>query len=655
MSNIKIQDVDQRIQYTATSGQTEFTIPFPFLENSDIVAYQDSTLLVLTTDYTLSGADSPSGGTLTLVSGATTGDIITIFGNTPIDRTSIYSATISNLTGSDLNGDFNRDIIMMKQIDTTQRLLQLQYAPYAEVSQDDTVTKDRWLPKLDPNHTWAMNSAGTEIIAYDITATGGLVNIIDGTTNQIDVDSADPTEPVLSLSSTLNAPGTFTVQSSTAISGINNDNTLASASATTVSTDLALKTYIDTTTGGLVDSVTGTANQINVGGTAVDPVLSLSSTIQFPGTTGYFDTNGILDENSNEQLIFNTTASAVNHVELTNAATGDGPLIQAAGDDTNIDLKIQAKGTGNVLFDGSDVICGNPGTEASGIDIGGANYNSNLKSSELGATNLAQFIMHRHSTTISPVLVGARSNSDTSSHAAVTAGQPLFVTYGAGWTGAEYNLFGGIDISVDASGTISDSSSPGRIRLQVTADGATVPSTAVTIGNDKTVTFEADIDANSNKIVNVTDPTDAQDAATKAYVDGVPGATAATQSDQETATSTTAFVNPAVQQFHPSAAKGWVEYNQVTPAVLASYNVTSVTDTSTGDFTVNWTTSFSSANYTASMSTIATGGSITPIHIGVFTTGGSVSIAAGSIRCVVKSNVTPVDVEFNSVAAYGDQ
>jgi len=70
MSNIKIQDVDQRIQYTATSGQTAFSIPFPFFANSDIVAYSDSTLLVLTTNYTLTGADNPSGGTLTLVVGA---------------------------------------------------------------------------------------------------------------------------------------------------------------------------------------------------------------------------------------------------------------------------------------------------------------------------------------------------------------------------------------------------------------------------------------------------------------------------------------------------------------------------------------------------------------------------------------------------------
>lgn len=176
MSNIKIQDVDQRVQYTAGSSQTEFTIPFPFLENSDIYVYQNSTLLAQGASpgqYGLSGAGSPSGGTMTLVTGATSGDIITIYGDMPIDRTSIYSATLSNLSGSDLNGDFNREVIMLKQVETTQAILQLQYQPYAEVSQDRSVTRDRWLPRLGASQTWRMNAAGTAFEAIDFDAGGG--------------------------------------------------------------------------------------------------------------------------------------------------------------------------------------------------------------------------------------------------------------------------------------------------------------------------------------------------------------------------------------------------------------------------------------------------------------------------------------------------
>ena len=58
------------------------------------------------------------------------------------------------------------------------------------------------------------------------------------------------------------------------------------------------------------------------------------------------DATGILDDSSNEQLIFQKTASAVNHFEMTNAAVGSNPILSAVGDDTNIGLELTTKGTG---------------------------------------------------------------------------------------------------------------------------------------------------------------------------------------------------------------------------------------------------------------------------------------------------------------------
>ena len=72
----------------------------------------------------------------------------------------------------------------------------------------------------------------------------------------------------------------------------------------------------------------------------------------------------------------------------------------------------------------------------------------------------------------------------------------------------------------------------------------------------------------------------------------------AVQSEMETGTSTTLAVTPGRQHFHVSAAKAWVSFDP-TASILASYNVTSITDSGLGDFTVNYTTSFSSANYAA--------------------------------------------------------
>jgi hypothetical protein len=62
------------------------------------------------------------------------------------------------------------------------------------------------------------------------------------------------------------------------------------------------------------------------------------------------DAHGIRDENGNEQLIFETTSSAVNHIDITNAATGSGPEIGAVGDDSNINLELRPKGTGEIMI-----------------------------------------------------------------------------------------------------------------------------------------------------------------------------------------------------------------------------------------------------------------------------------------------------------------
>lgn len=71
---------------------------------------------------------------------------------------------------------------------------------------------------------------------------------------------------------------------------------------------------------------------------------------------------------------------------------------------------------------------------------------------------------------------------------------------------------------------------------------------------------------------------------------------AGAQSDQETATSTTTYVSPGRQQYHPSACKAWADINAASTTPNASYGVSSVTN-GVGVTVVSFTNSFSSANY----------------------------------------------------------
>ena len=59
----------------------------------------------------------------------------------------------------------------------------------------------------------------------------------------------------------------------------------------------------------------------------------------------------ILDTNGNELFKLTATGSAVNELTYANAATGNKPTLTASGDDTNIGLSIQPKGSGTITID----------------------------------------------------------------------------------------------------------------------------------------------------------------------------------------------------------------------------------------------------------------------------------------------------------------
>ena len=116
---------------------------------------------------------------------------------------------------------------------------------------------------------------------------------------------------------------------------------------------------VDTSGGGLKKIARSTV----VSGLATSGAISNVVEDTSPQLGGDLDTNSaniliddahfIGDENGNEQIIFQTTSSAVNQFDVTNAATGNPPKISATGGDSNIDFDLEAKGTGHVTIRGN--------------------------------------------------------------------------------------------------------------------------------------------------------------------------------------------------------------------------------------------------------------------------------------------------------------
>lgn len=100
--------------------------------------------------------------------------------------------------------------------------------------------------------------------------------------------------------------------------------------------------------------------------------------------------------------------------------------------------------------------------------------------------------------------------------------------------------------------------------------------------------------------------------------------------------------------------KGWISFdgdNVGSPAVRDSYNVDSITDNGTGDWTVNWDTNFANANYCVVVSAEKNSGD-TQSTIGLHET---TPIAAGTTRLhSVNDNGSGNDANYVMVIAIGE-
>jgi len=190
--SITISDTSPRVQYTASGGQTAFTVPFEFFNATDIkvirtVSTTDTTLTYnaspsSATQYSVAGAGESGGGSITLGGGATAGHKYTIYRDLPISRSTDFpnSGTFPIET---LNTELDKIVAMMQQNERD-----LKFSPRAAASTANTY--DITFPNLVANKILSVNSAGNALefdqsitdvstvagIASDITTVSGIAS-----------------------------------------------------------------------------------------------------------------------------------------------------------------------------------------------------------------------------------------------------------------------------------------------------------------------------------------------------------------------------------------------------------------------------------------------------------------------------------------------
>ena len=179
-----------------------------------------------------------------------------------------------------------------------------------------------------------------KLSAFSSTSSSELASVIsDETGTGALVFGTSPTLTTPVISSIVNT-GTLTLPTST--------DTLVGRATTDTLTNKSISLTTNTISGTLAEFNTALSDDNFVSLTGAETLTNKTLTSPKIANGGF-----IADANGNEQLIFNTTASAVNELTLTNAATGNRPIISATGNDTNIGISIAPKGTGTILVGNS--------------------------------------------------------------------------------------------------------------------------------------------------------------------------------------------------------------------------------------------------------------------------------------------------------------
>ena len=110
-----ISDVTRRVVYSGSAGVGPYSFSFEILTNTDIAVYKNTTLLTLTTNYTVT-INSNGTGSVTLVVAATGADQITLVGDRSIERASDF-VTGGDLFANTLNDEFDSLVIFAQQVD----------------------------------------------------------------------------------------------------------------------------------------------------------------------------------------------------------------------------------------------------------------------------------------------------------------------------------------------------------------------------------------------------------------------------------------------------------------------------------------------------------------------------------------------------------
>ncbi len=284
MADYAITNVARRVVYTGSAGVGPYAFSFPVLTSTDIAVYKNTTLLTLTTDYTVTISGTTGTGSITLVSAATGADRITIVGARAIQRSTDF-VTGGDFFANTLNTELDSEVIFVQQVaETAERSLK---APVTDPTSIDmtlpvnTTRANKFLSFNSTGNPQAVDTIGTYKGNWAASVAYVLQDVVKDTSNNniyicITAHTSTGSQPISSNADV--AKWSLVVDAAAASTSATNAATSASA-ASTSATNAAASASTATTqaTNAATSASTATTQASNASTSATNAASSASS------------------------------------------------------------------------------------------------------------------------------------------------------------------------------------------------------------------------------------------------------------------------------------------------------------------------------------------------------------------------------------------
>ena len=406
---------------TADDHETTLTITDPTADRTIKLPNQSGTLPVLAADSDTAITSTPAE--LNILDGvtATTAELNIMDG---VTSTAAEINIIDGNTSATSTTLADADRVVVNDNGTMVQVALTDFETYFESALDtlSNVTTVGALNSGSITSGFGTIDTGSSAITTTGLITGGSLDIDDVLINGSTIGHTDDTDLITLANGIATVAGEISVTTldiggtnvtATAaelnvldgIASIDTDISSVSGSDDTLASAKAIKTYVDdnrnvtglNATGAELNTVadnsaisvdTSTAVANNDGILMFDTSATAAKYLDvdlldtyFAGTTStltnktltapkFADGGFIADANGNELIMLQTASSAVNQLEITNSASGGSIVVGASGDDSNIDIDISPKGTGEV-----NIAAGNLNYAGTAITSTGAELN----------------------------------------------------------------------------------------------------------------------------------------------------------------------------------------------------------------------------------------------------------------------------------------